>query len=159
MASTLTVDNIVGATAAGTIHIPDHVIQYKHTSTTTATTIAASANTNLLTINFTPKSSTSLIRVEYHFSNLRKTTGAGTSTWWNSRIHLAGAIQNNLTAQIGYPETFADHRYSYSFGGTISGWSGAKTVVLNGYVGSSGSTWISSYQGNITSLSITEIAQ
>jgi len=159
MASTLTVDNIVGATAAGTIHIPGHVVQYQHTSTTTATTIAASANTDLLSINFTPKSSTSLIRVEYSFSNLRKTTGAGTNTWWNSRIHLAGVIQNNLTAQIGYPETFADHRYSYSFGGTISGWSGAKTVVLNGYVGSSGSTWVSSYQGNTTSLTVMEIAQ
>ena len=159
MASTLTVDNIVGTTAAGTIHIPGHVVQYQHTSTTTATTIAAGANTDLLTINFTPKSSTSLIRVEYSFANLRKTTGAGTNTWWNSRIHLAGAVQNNLTAQIGYPETFADHRYSYSFGGTISGWSGAKTVVLNGYVGASGSTWVSSYQGNTTSLTIMEIAQ
>ena len=159
MASTLTVDNIVGATAAGTIHIPSHVIQYQHTKTTTATTIAASANTNLLTITFTPKSSTSLIRIEYSFANLRKTTGAGTSTWWNSRIHLAGVLQSNLTAQIGYPETFSDHRYSYSFGGTISGWSGAKTVVLNGYVGSSGSTWISSYQGNTTSLTVMEIAQ
>lgn len=159
MASTLTVDNIVGATAAGTIHIPGHVVQYQHTSTTTATTIAAGANTDLLTINFTPKSSTSLIRVEYSFSNLRKTTGAGTTTWWNSRILLAGSNQTNLTAQIGYPETFSDHRYSYSFGGTISGWSGAKTVVLNGYVGSTGSTWISSYQGNTTSLTIMEIAQ
>jgi len=159
MASTLTVDNIVGAAAAGTIHIPGHVVQYQRTSTTTATTIAAGANTDLLTINFTPKSSTSLIRIEYSFSNLRKTTGAGTSTWWNSRIHLAGSNQGSLTAQIGYPETFADHRYSYSFGGTISGWSGAKTVVLNGYVGSTGSTWISSYQGNTTSLTIMEIAQ
>jgi len=159
MASTLTVDNIVGATAAGTIHIPDHVVQYQHTSTTTATTIAAGANADLLTINFTPKSSTSLIRVEYSFSNLRKTTGAGTTTWWNSRILLAGSNQANLTAQIGYPETFSDHRYSYSFGGTISGWSGAKTVVLNGYVGSTGSTWVSSFQGNTTSLTIMEIAQ
>ena len=159
MSSTLYVDKVVEKTSAAGVHIPGHVVQYQHTSTTTATTIAAGANTDLLTINFTPKSSTSLIRVEYSFSNLRKTTGAGTTTWWNSRIHLDGSNQANLTAQIGYPETFSDHRYSYSLGGTLSGWSGAKTVVLNGYVGAAGSTWISSFQGSTTSLTIMEIAQ
>jgi hypothetical protein len=159
MSSTLYVDKVVEKTSAAGVHIPGHVVQYQHTSTTTATTIAAGAHTDLLTINFTPKSSTSLIRVEYSFSNLRKTTGAGTATWWNSRIKLAGVVQPPLEAIMGYPETFSDHRYSYSFGGTISSWSGARTVVLNGYVGSTGSTWISSYQGNTTSLTIMEIAQ
>jgi hypothetical protein len=159
MASTLTVDNIVGASTAGTIHIPNHVVQYQHTKLTTATTISANGNADLLTINFTPKFSTSLIHIEYSFSNLRKTTGAGTLTWWNSRILIAGANQGNLTSQLGYPETFADHRYSYTFGGTVSGWSGARSVVLNGYVGSTGSSWVASFQGNTTSLRVTEIAQ
>ena len=37
MASTLTVDNIVGATTANTVHAPGHVIQVVEGTTTTQT--------------------------------------------------------------------------------------------------------------------------
>ena len=93
------------------------------------------------------------------FHNLRKTTGAGVNTWFNSRIFLDGVQQGNINGTMGYPETFNDHRYTYSAEGELASWSGAKAVALNGYVGSTGSTWVVSYQGATTNMTIMEIAQ
>ena len=159
MTSIMKVDTIQKADGSSGVHIAGHVIQYAQTETGTATTISANANTNVLTINFTPKLTTSKIRVSYCFHNLRKTTGAGVSTWFNSRIFLDGVQQGNINATIGYPETFNDHRYTYSAEGELASWSGAKAVVLNGYAGSTGSTWVVSYQGATTSMTVMEIAQ
>ena len=61
MASTLTVDNIVGATSASNIHIPGHCVAiYHHTrdpgsQSTTSTTLVETG----LTITLTPKYSNS----------------------------------------------------------------------------------------------------
>ena len=61
MASTLTVDNIVGATSSSNIHIPGHVVAMYHHNldpggqTTTSTSLVATG----LTITLTPKTSTS----------------------------------------------------------------------------------------------------
>jgi len=63
MASTLTVDNIVGATTAANVHIPGHVIQVVRgviptaSETISSTSYAASS----LYVTITPKSSTSSI--------------------------------------------------------------------------------------------------
>jgi len=138
---------------------PGNIIQYAQTESNTATTISGGASATLLTINFTPKFTTSKIRISYCFHNLRKTSGAGTSTWWNSRIFLDGVQQGNINGTTGYPETFSDHRYTYSAEGQISSWSGSKAITLNGYVGSTGSTWIAQYQGATTSMTVMEIAQ
>ena len=135
------------------------VIQYAQTETNTATTISANTAVNILTINFTPKFTTSKIRISYCFHNLRKTSGAGVNTWWNSRVFLDGVQQGNMNGTTGYPETFSDHRYTYSAEGQFSSWSGSKAISLNGYVGSSGSTWITQYQGATTSMTVMEIAQ
>ena len=136
-----------------------HVIQYSQTETNVATTISAGANANILTINFTPKFSNSLIHVSSTLFNVRKTTGAGTSTWMNARIFLDGVQQGNINGTFGYPETFNDHRYTFTITGKLTAWSGAKAVALNCYVGSTGSNWVVSYQGATTNLSIMEIAQ
>ena len=157
--SILKVDTINEKTSGNGVAIPGHVIQYAQTETGTATTISASASATLLTINFTPKFTTSKIRVSYTFHNLRKTTGAGVNTWFNSRIFLDGVQQGNINGTMGYPETFNDHRYTYSAEGELASWSGAKAVALNGYVGSTGSTWVVSYQGATTNMTIMEIAQ
>ena len=157
--STMYVDNIVEKTSTNGVHIPGHVIQYAQTETGTATTISANTSATILTINFTPKFTTSKIRVSYCFHNLRKTTGAGVSTWFNSRIFLDGVQQGNINATCGYPETFNDHRYTYSAEGELASWSGSKAVALNCYVGSTGSTWVVSYQGATTNMTVMEIAQ
>ena len=66
MASTLTVDNIVGATSASTIHIPGHVIQVVQSTfaTETASTSTTFSNTGL-SLSITPKSNTSKIMVMF----------------------------------------------------------------------------------------------
>ena len=156
--SILKVDTLQPATGS-VVHAAGHVIQYVQTETNTDVTISAGANTNILTINFTPKFSNSLIHVSSTLFNVRKTTGAGTSTWMNARIFLDGVQQGNINGTFGYPETFNDHRYTFTITGKLTAWSGAKAVSLNCYVGSTGSNWVVSYQGATTNLSIMEIAQ
>jgi len=157
--SILKVDTINEKTSCNGVAIPDHVVQYQQAELSTATTISAGASATVLTMNFTPKLTTSKIRVSYCFHNLRKTTGAGVNTWFNSRIFLAGVQQGNINATMGYPETFNDHRYTYSAEGELASWSGSKAVALNCYVGSTGSSWVVSYQGATTNMTIMEIAQ
>ena len=157
--SILKVDTINEKTSGNGVHIAGHVIQYQQAELSTATTISAGASATVLTMNFTPKLTTSKIRVSYCFHNLRKTTGAGVNTWFNSRIFLSGVQQGNINATMGYPETFNDHRYTYSAEGELASWSGSKAVALNCYVGSTGSSWVVSYQGATTNMTIMEIAQ
>jgi len=157
--STLKVDTINEKTTGNGVAIPGHVVQYSQTETSTPTTISASANADILTINFTPKFSNSFIHVSCSLFNVRKITGAGTSTWMNARVFLDGVQQGNINGTFGYPETFNDHRYTFNIEGKLAGWSGAKAVKLNCYVGSTGSSWVVSYQNATTSMSIMEIAQ
>ena len=156
--SILKVDTLQPATGS-VVHAAGHVIQYQHAKLTTATTIAAGANASVLTINFTPKFATSKLHVSYCFFNLRKTSGAGTSTWFNSRIYLDGVQQGHINGTTGYPETFSDHRYTFAAEGQLDSWSGTKAIALNCYVGSTGSTWVVSYQGAATNMTVMEIAQ
>lgn len=165
MVSTIKVDNIQkadGSTATVSdlgLNAAGNVIQYAQTETNTATTISANANANILTINFTPKFSNSLLHISSTLFNVRKTTGAGVSTWMNARIFLDGVQQGNINGTFGYPETFNDHRYTLTIEGKLAAWSGTKAIALNCYVGSSGSNWVVSYQGATTSMSVMEIAQ
>jgi hypothetical protein len=66
MASTLTVDNIVGATSASTIHIPGHVIQVLQTTLATETSSTSTTFSDTgLSLSITPKSNTSKIMVMF----------------------------------------------------------------------------------------------
>ena len=65
MASTLTVDNIVGATTASTVHAPGHVIQVQSVASSAQLTLS-STNTWVATgiqLNITPKFSNSKIYI------------------------------------------------------------------------------------------------
>ena len=66
MASTLTVDNIVGATSSNTVSVPGHVIQVVQSTlaTETSTTSTTFSNTGL-SLSITPNSSTSKILVMF----------------------------------------------------------------------------------------------
>ena len=159
MTSIMKVDTIQKADGSSGVHIAGSVVQYAQTETVTATTISAGANANILTINFTPKFSNSLLHISSSLFNVRKTTGAGTSTWMNARIYLDGVQQGNINGTFGYPETFNDHRYTFTVEGKLAAWSGTKAIALNCYAGSTGSTWVVSYQGATTSMTVMEIAQ
>jgi len=70
MASTLTVDNIVGATSSSNIHIPGHVIQvvqgFDNTQSNTNNSTDTEALTGLRT-SITPKSTSSKILVTFSY--------------------------------------------------------------------------------------------
>jgi len=65
MASTLTVDNIVGTTTAGNVHIPGAVIQVKNTNANTRTTHSSTSYqvADDIVATITPKYTTSKILV------------------------------------------------------------------------------------------------
>ena len=62
--STLSVDTIQGKTTAGTVQIPNHIIQTKQTIFSTTESISSTSFTNSsVTVNITPSASSSKIRV------------------------------------------------------------------------------------------------
>ena len=64
MASTLTVDNIVGATSSSSIHIPGHVVQVvQGASTTTTTNTTTAYGDTTLSVSITPHYANSKILV------------------------------------------------------------------------------------------------
>ena len=80
MASTLTVDNIVGATAANTVHAPGHVIQVVSSNYSTGVNNNTSSYADTgLTATITPKFSSSkvLIVISQALGADRDTTEAG----------------------------------------------------------------------------------
>jgi hypothetical protein len=64
MASTLTVDNIVGATSSDKIHIPGHVIQVVSATKTDTQSISGTTFADVLTATITPKFTNSKIYIK-----------------------------------------------------------------------------------------------
>lgn len=161
--STLYVNKIVEETPNNGVQIPGHVVQVKSVSTTTAVTLSTGAGyTNLLTINIDMVDPTNHLHVHVHSPNLRKTSAAGVSAWWDSQILINGSASPDIrSGALGYPETFADHRYILSMQGMITSGitSGTNTIILQGSAQSSGSSWIFSYQSFKSEMTVMEIAQ
>jgi len=96
MASTLTVDNIVGATSASTIHIPGHVIQVvSNTNSYTANSgfLLESTSTSFvaaaLSASITPKFASSKIMISISTTNYR--TGDVSVTIYRGSTNLGGS--------------------------------------------------------------------
>lgn len=83
MGSTLTVDNIVGATSSSAIKIPGHVVQVVHFTTSTAvTTSSTSIIATNLSGTITPKYSTSHIYVILHQRVFANPSAGGSAGDW-----------------------------------------------------------------------------
>ena len=103
MASTLTVDNIVGATTASTVHAPGHVIQVQSVASSAQLTLS-STNTWVATgiqLNITPKFSNSKI---YIVANIDFDANAAnrilfTSIFRNDSVNL-GQATNGFNASM-----------------------------------------------------------
>ena len=158
--STLYVDNLQPNLGSGVL-IPGHVIQYKSVKDDTATTLApGSGSFTIVSLSFTPKSPDSIIKVTWSHGQTTKVSGAGTASWLSCGVSIDGTNYNDLAiGALGYPETFADHRYMPSKTGYISSWSGAKTIAHWVSVGSTSSNWAVNHQGHSTHLEVMEIAQ
>jgi hypothetical protein len=166
MASVLKVDQLQlsdGSTpTAGDLGIDTsgNVIQYASSVITTDISLSpGGAFVNLITIDFTPKYSTSTIVIRSTFNNLQKVTGAGINTWFKGKVQIDSVdVPNGSFGPIGYPETYNNHRFNLSTAISTSAWSGAKTVALQGAPQSTGSNWTVSYQNEPTILEIYEIS-
>jgi hypothetical protein len=101
MASTLTVDNIVGATSSSNIHIPGSVVQIQSSSNgdSWSTTSGSYVTITDMTVTITPKFSTSKLYVFGHVS------GAGTN---NSRPSVFRDGTNMITTVTSRTPAIAD---------------------------------------------------
>jgi hypothetical protein len=100
MASTLTVDNIVGATTASTVHAPGHVIQVvsvTNSSQQTTTNASSFVAHSGLVAAITPKFSNSKIFVTTSFSY---GTPSGTNNF-NATIYRGSTNLGNSTSGFG----------------------------------------------------------
>jgi len=103
MASTLTVDNIVGATTASTVHAPGHVIQVQSVASSAQLTLSTT-NTWVATgiqLNITPKFSNSKILI---IANIDFDANAAnriffTSIFRNDSVNL-GQASNGFNASM-----------------------------------------------------------
>ena len=95
MASTLTVDNIVGATAASKVHIPGGVVQVVEGTTNTQTQHnSTSYAATSITATITPKFSSSKILVTIT-SNL-ETNNAGEFGWYSIHRDSTSIAQSSI---------------------------------------------------------------
>ncbi len=159
--STAYVNQILPKDALG-VSIPGHVIGYKSATLNSPIAIAAGTSlVQLISMTYTPVSSTSRLVISANLPNLRKTTGAGVNTWFSGLIRIDGQEipEGNLFGAVGYPETFGDHRYNVFTHTDAPSYSGQKTITLHGTSASTGSEWIVSYQGVTSRLTVMEIAQ
>ena len=135
MASTLTVDNIVGATSASKVHVPGHVIQV--VTSTTATEVTNNTTSEVasgLSAAITPSSSSSKvfaiatipiqrgsnggnIEVEYYLKRGSTVINTG-----QSKVNVNGIVQLQdefSLSKLDSPSTTVATTYSVSFKETI----------------------------------------
>jgi hypothetical protein len=166
MASTLTVDTIVGATAASKVHIPGGVVQVvEGTTSTQSSTNSTSAVDTGLTATITPKYSTSKILaitslpywateepgtdVTAHLFFKRTVSGQGT-------VELSGCIFGDHTGNANRSDAW----------GTVSmtkldshSTTSATTYKVQHRVGNSGYTGYAMNSSNPGMITLMEIAQ
>ena len=98
MGSTLTVDNIVGATSSDKIHIPGHVIQIQSTTKTDTQSITGTTAVDVLTVTITPKSATSKIYIK---CDLNFTSRNGTTNSTGERYAYAKLFRDSTQIALG----------------------------------------------------------
>ena len=97
MGSTLTVDNIRGATSSSNIHIPGHVVQVVHFTTSTAvSTSSTSAVVTNLSGSITPKYSTSHIYVILHQRVFANPSASSAGDWELQRSTDGGSTFSQI---------------------------------------------------------------
>jgi|13_taG_2_1085334.scaffolds.fasta_scaffold43777_2 hypothetical protein len=118
MASTLTVDNIVGATTASAVHIPGGVVQVQNTySNTQAATTSAGVAIDGASLSFTPKYNNSKLLIQARIPIKVYNTNNTSDGWCSIRIvNSTSAIEpepnNNYEFGANYGNTsWADWRH------------------------------------------------
>ena len=153
--SSLQVDSIA-AIGGGHVDGTGEIVQYKQAVTTTTTTVSSGATTTILTLNFTPKFSDSLILVQgFHSSD----AAVSNTAYCNSAISV-GTTEVGRAEAVGYNFTkAADSRFQYGYSGSIASW-GTTSLAIDLDVIAVGGNWTVCRGTNTkTSLLVWEIAQ
>ena len=154
--SSLQVDSI-SSMGGGHVDGAGKVVQFKEAVNETQVTVADGATATILTINFTPKFSDSLILCQaFHSHDACASTGIN---FGNSMLY-AGTTQVGRADAVGYNIIKAsDARFNYSYSGTTPSWGTTPLAIdLRGATGSGGA-WTVSRDSYKTSLYVWEIAQ
>jgi len=152
--SSLQVDSI-SSMGGGHVDGAGKVVQFKEAVNETATTIASGTTATILTINFTPKFSDSLILCHGFHSQDAAVVAASYCT---SYIY-AGTTKVIRTGAVGYLiEKLAGARFQYGYSGSIASW-GTTSLAIDLDVEANDGNWIVSLSDVKTSLYVWEIAQ
>ena len=152
--SQLQVDSI-SSMGGGHVDGAGKVVQFKEAVNTTEITIASGVTTSILTLNFTPKFSDSLILCQgFHSQDL----AVNLPSYGYSRI-FAGATEVARVNAVGYNiEKIPGTRFHPSYSGSVASW-GTTSLAITIEVTSLDGVWSVSYQDKPTSLLVWEIAQ
>ena len=159
--SSLQVDSIA-AIGGGHVDGTGEIVQFKQAVTTTATTVSSGTTTTILTLNFTPKFSDSLILCQGFHSN---DSAVSSSSYGNSYI-FAGTTEVAAAYAVGYKiaratvdGSSADARFQYGYSGSIASW-GTTSLAIDLEVQAFSGNWtVSVGTQRKTSLLVWEIAQ
>tara|TARA_B110000858_G_C17355142_1_gene272764 strand:+ start:10 stop:489 length:480 start_codon:yes stop_codon:yes gene_type:complete len=100
MASTLTVDNIVGASSSSTIHIPGHIIGYvNHDYNTQQVISSTSYITTGLTVSYAAKSANSKLRISYQIPCEQYDGNSNAEVIGQTTLYIDGSV--NSTSYTG----------------------------------------------------------
>ena len=152
--SSLQVDSIA-AIGCGHVDGTGEVVQYEQAVNTTTTTISNNTTATILTLNFTPKFSDSLILCQgFNSEDL-----AVDSTSYCSSFIFAGTDQVAISNNVGYLITkSASARFQYGYSGSIASW-GTTSKAIDIRVSALAGNWTVSKNSKKTSLLVWEIAQ
>ena len=152
--SSLQVDSI-SSMGGGHVDGAGKVVQFKEAVNTTAVTIADGVTTTILTLNFTPKFSDTLILVQGFHSQDKAVVA---DSYGISNISV-GATEVGLAHGVGLEITKgAGARFVYGYSGSIASW-GTTSLAIDLDVEATDGSWIVSNLGRKTSLLVWEIAQ
>ena len=154
--SSLQVDSI-SSMGGGHVDGAGLVVQFKEAVNTTATIIASNVTTTILTLNFTPKFSDSLILCQgFHSQDASR---GGTAVNYGTSSIYAGSTEVSMASSVGYQITkITGARFQYSHSGTTPSW-GTAPLAIDLTVSAKNGPWAVSLGGKKTSLLVWEIAQ
>jgi len=137
------------------LHAKGHVVQFKEAVNTTEVNISVGVQATIVTLNFTPKFSDSLILCQAFHS---QDGAVGGNSYCNAYI-FAGTTEVGRAEAVGYHITrTSDARFTYGYSGSIASW-GTTSLAIDLDVLAISDEWQVSRARMETSLLVWEIAQ
>jgi len=158
--STLYVDTITEKTSGNGVQITGHVVQVQTTASSLFSSLASTTHTDLLTLNFTPKFSNSLLKIDVCL-RYQETAGAANIKY---KVLHNGTNIYGINHYSDYHDAAANSISSKAFHCFVnSGSTSTRTIQFQAaQASSSGGTFVVNPNGDIgteTRMTVMEIAQ